>query len=352
MNKKIHYERKLMSQITIKPKISIIIPVYNGEKYLADCLNSILEQSFKEFELIIINDGSTDNTENVIEQFKNIDSRIKSFNQENGGQGQARNRGLKMAQANYISFIDGDDIIAPNFLWELLHDIEEHHADIVICNWEYYKGNKKNERKNKNPFLKQESFEGKNVEYLLARKIYFTVNMLYRKDFLINNNVYYGEGFLYEDFQFFVNSFIKANKVYINPNFLYYVRLHEESATRTKLNTMVHYEGFIKAIENSLKDANFRSDYGAFYVYQYFLNRARLYSKKRIPKKSSRPFIKETFEILNKYNYQINIPKNTSNLTKIIMTKILPKSQVTLFLVYRDITLNKYINIIFKLFKR
>jgi len=331
-----------MLELNYNCEISIVIPVYNGEKYLSDCINSILKQTFEDFELIIIDDGSIDNTADIIQQFKNQDYRIRFIRQTNRGQGHARNRGLKLASADYVCFIDADDTLSSNFLSELYNDITKYNADIAISNWEYYTKDSNLYRKNLNPFKKYEILSGKKVEDILSEKIYFTVNKLYRKDFLNTNQIAYGEGFIYEDFQFFVTSFTKAKKVVINPKFLYYVRLNSQSVTKTNHNTRLHYEGFLKAIENSLEHTNFRSQHGAFYVYRYFLNRMQLYSQKRMPKTYSRDFNKDVFRVLNKYKFELNFPDNTSLSTKIIMKKILPKSQVSLFLIHRKISSNKY----------
>ena len=91
------------------PKISIIVPVYNTEKYLPRCIDSILNQTFKDFELILINDGSTDLSAEIIEDYARMDKRIKTLHIENSGQGAARNRGLDIATGDYIGFVDSDD---------------------------------------------------------------------------------------------------------------------------------------------------------------------------------------------------------------------------------------------------
>lgn len=104
----------------MKPKISIIIPIYNAEAYLHDCLQSVQRQTFTEFEVICVNDGSPDNSTTICKDFINKDSRFSLINQTNGGVSSARNRGLKVASGKYICFIDSDDIIEPHFLEHLL----------------------------------------------------------------------------------------------------------------------------------------------------------------------------------------------------------------------------------------
>ena len=98
------------------PKFSIIIPVYNVEKYLVECLESIVNQSFKDFEVICVNDGSTDNSLEILQKYAENDERFKVLNQENQGQGIARNNALNIANGEYILFVDPDDFIELNML--------------------------------------------------------------------------------------------------------------------------------------------------------------------------------------------------------------------------------------------
>lgn len=95
----------------MNPEVSIIVSIYNTENYLRRCIDSILTQSFENFELILVNDESTDNSGKIIDEYKSKDKRIKVIHKENGGQGSARNRGLDIAKGNYIGFVDSDDWI-------------------------------------------------------------------------------------------------------------------------------------------------------------------------------------------------------------------------------------------------
>ncbi len=112
--------------------ISIIIPVYNGEKYIRDCVENIIKQSYNNYELIIVNDGSTDNTKSILETYN--DKRVKLYNIENGGVSKARNYGLKMAQGDFILFVDADDILADNALEVLINQARTTKADIIRFN--------------------------------------------------------------------------------------------------------------------------------------------------------------------------------------------------------------------------
>ena len=113
--------------------ISIIIPVYNVEIYIEQCLDSIKKQSYQNFEVIIVNDGSQDNTESICKKIAQSDARFKYFSKENGGVSSARNFGLDNANGHYITFIDGDDWVDPNHLEILIKSITENNSDIAIC---------------------------------------------------------------------------------------------------------------------------------------------------------------------------------------------------------------------------
>jgi glycosyltransferase involved in cell wall biosynthesis len=115
------------------PTISIIVPIYNVEKYLNKCIKSILVQSFTDFELILVNDGSTDKCGEICDQYREMDNRITVIHKQNGGVSSSRNAGLKIARGDYIAFIDPDDSIEPNMYEVLLNSILEHNADLVVC---------------------------------------------------------------------------------------------------------------------------------------------------------------------------------------------------------------------------
>ena len=118
------------------PKISIIIPVYNVAEYLPKCLDSILTQTLSDIEIICINDGSTDNSSDILQNYSSKDKRIKIVNQSNQGISAARNAGLKIVQSEYVMFVDSDDYIAPDMAEKLYRTMETDKPDVVICSAE------------------------------------------------------------------------------------------------------------------------------------------------------------------------------------------------------------------------
>ena len=115
------------------PKLSVIIPIYNTEKYLRDCIESILAQTFTDFELILVDDGSADRSGAICDEYCQLDGRIKVIHQKNGGVTVARKRGTEAASGDYISFIDSDDWIEPNMYHDMWKKADMYNADIVFC---------------------------------------------------------------------------------------------------------------------------------------------------------------------------------------------------------------------------
>lgn len=115
--------------------ISVIVPVYNAEKYISKCIDSILSQTFKDFELILINDGSTDNSDLICGKYASIDNRVKVFHKQNGGAGSARNLGVQKAVGDWIMFVDADDWIEPECL-DICSKYISRNIDLIVfsCN--------------------------------------------------------------------------------------------------------------------------------------------------------------------------------------------------------------------------
>ena len=136
-------KEELEQAVMTSPVISVIIPVYNTEKYLRCCIDSVLAQTYKDFELLLIDDGSTDSSGAICDEYAEKDTRVRVFHKENGGVSSARNLGLDNARGNWIMFVDGDDWIAPNTLIQILCKADETNADVVIVDFEFACPNKK-----------------------------------------------------------------------------------------------------------------------------------------------------------------------------------------------------------------
>lgn len=130
-------EERIMEK---KQLVSVIIPVYNTEKYLRKCVDSVLNQTYRDLEVWLIDDGSTDNSGNLCDQYAQTDTRVRVFHKENAGQGVARNIALDKCTGEYIAFVDSDDWIESNFVENLVFEIEKANADICICGYCAYTG--------------------------------------------------------------------------------------------------------------------------------------------------------------------------------------------------------------------
>lgn len=212
-------------------KLSVIIPVYNVEKYIEDCLYSVLNQTFKEIEIILVNDGSTDNSALIIEQIGQEDDRIKIIKQKNQGLGSARNTGIKHSTTPYLIFIDSDDFIEKNMI-EVLYTLAiRNDSDIVKCRYIKVKENGYKsaivsslwEDNNRKTFFKN---------ILSLNYLSVSWDAIYKKSLFTENNLYFPDMY-YEDVGFCFKLFYYAKKVDFSNDILYNWRQREGSITRT-----------------------------------------------------------------------------------------------------------------------
>lgn len=298
-------------------KVSIIMPCYNSANYIEETLDSVLKQTYEgEIEVLLLDDASTDNTVEVISKKisenrrTNIQILLKT-DSENKGQGFRRNKGIKEATGEYVLFFDSDDLIHEDLIKTSIDNMLPT-MDCMMFDWAFYYPEDNNTvYVNREQYLLQEELRGSECENLLTAQTYFTVNKLYKRVFLLNNNILFGEGYLYEDFEFYTLVAQTAKYIGILPNIFYKVRVHDESSTKSSITTLKHYESFLKAIEKSCQIMNFRKDLSTYNLYKYFVLRSLIYSVQRIPNKRGlrTRFIKETMKILNTYGGEYAVPE-------------------------------------------
>ena len=216
------------------PKISVIVPVYNTEKYIEKCLQSILSQTMNDIEIIVVNDGSTDNSENVIKQIEknnNTKIQIKYFKKENGGLSDARNYGVKKATGKYISFIDSDDYIDKN-LYKNLEEYINKDIDVIKFKMETVDENYKTIEKLNGPVFETTTGE-KAFEYMCIEDTFLDVACiyLYKREFFIKNNFKYMLNTYHEDFGLTPLIIIQAKTIVSTKYFGYYYLQRENSIT-------------------------------------------------------------------------------------------------------------------------
>lgn len=219
-------------------KVSIIIPVFNVESYIYECLESLKNQTYQNFELIIVDDGSRDNSLNIIKSFMKInkDMSIYLIVDENHGVAHARNQALKHAKGDFIMFIDPDDYVSPVFVEDLLKGIESSKADIAICDFV-----KVFEADNNRELVISLSdhgdilYSGSEVAILMLEgKVGgYLCNKIFRRENLITNNFYLEEGIHMEDLFPVFKEILRAQKVYYCSKPLYYYRQRKGSAVYT-----------------------------------------------------------------------------------------------------------------------
>lgn len=221
-----------------KPIISVIVPVYNVEDYLAKCLDSILNQTFSNIEIICVNDGSTDGSRKILEEYKKRDFRIKIVDKENGGLSSARNAGMKVAQGEFYSFIDSDDWIDKTMLEKLYENITTLNSDISICAvHQFDETNQKID--DSNPYYTLEffdkTFDNRAFSYKDTKPFIMDVcvmawNKLYRRSLIEECNAEFPDGLIFEDGPFFFTIFFKTDRVSIVRDFLYYYRINRKNS--------------------------------------------------------------------------------------------------------------------------
>lgn len=211
------------------PLISVIIPVYNTEKYLEACLNSIVNQTYRNLEIILIDDGSTDNSPNICDKFAETDSRIKVIHKKNEGVSKARNTGLLYATGDYFHFPDSDDYLEPDTYDYLLNLIDEHKCDAVA--FEHFVTYPNNEITHKMDKSFYGLLDSVNAQKRLVTGCQFCCNKLYKKE-LIDGIKFREDIFRGEDTLFAAQVLKNAASVWFDSRPLYHYVQSEESACR------------------------------------------------------------------------------------------------------------------------
>ena len=251
-------------------KLSIIIPVYNVEKYLEECLDSVSKQTLKDIEIICIDDGSTDNSLNILKEYSKKDKRIKIISKENGGQASARNLGIREAKGEYIAFIDSDDFIEDTMFEELYNKAEENNLDIAMCKIALYDNHTEEIKKHLWYYMlgvfrdfEKEVFNHKDTKEFTCEISVTPYNKIYKASLIKNNNILFPEGLIFEDEKFFYDTYLRAKRVSIVDEFLYYYRTNRKGSTVdiTKENDYTDIIPIFKQIRETFKETGNYEDY-------------------------------------------------------------------------------------------
>lgn len=221
-----------------KPAISILVPCYNVEKYLRECLDSIMNQTFTDYEAICINDGSTDTTLSILEEYAAKDSRFKIIDKKNSGYGASMNKGIDAAIGKYIGIVESDDYIEPEMFEHLYKEAEEHSLDLVRCLYREFNDMKSSVRIIDDSKIKLYEF-GKVFEPKEQKHIFFIAPAIwagmYNREFLNANNIRFLEtpGASYQDTSFAFKVYASAKRVKVIPEVLHNYRINENSSVNS-----------------------------------------------------------------------------------------------------------------------
>ena len=215
------------------PKISIIVPFYNTEKYIERCLTSLVNQTVSDIEIVCINDGSNDNSLEIVKTFANKDLRIKILEQENLKQGAARNNGTKIAVGEYIGFVDSDDWVDLDYFEKLYNAAKKYNSDIALATNVRIGNGKTKKRLN----IKKEEVKTnlqEKFDICSLAKNPCPTNKIYRLNMLKNHNIFWPEGCYCEDKLFVTKAVYFANSVVSVPDIYYYYFRNPDSTVNSK----------------------------------------------------------------------------------------------------------------------
>ena len=276
-------------------KVSIIVPAYNVEQYIEKCLQSLVNQTLKEIEIIVVNDGSTDGTKQKIEEFLiKYPDKIKYLEKENGGLSDARNYGIPHAKGKYIGFVDSDDYVELNMFEEMYKKAEEEQADMVECDfiWEY---------PNKKRIDVGRIYQTKKEAFIYARVVAW--NKLIKKETLEIANIKFPKGLRYEDTEFFYKLLPSLNKIsFVKIPMVHYIQRSNSIANTQNERVKEIFEIWDNIIEFYKQNRLFEEYKNEIeYTYTRFLLCSSLLRIVKVKDKKVRKELeKRTWEELNK----------------------------------------------------
>ena len=260
-------EYKDKKNIIETPKVSVIIPVYNTENYLRQCLDSLVNQTLQEIEIICVNDGSTDNSLKILYEYEKKDSRFHIISQKNQGPGAARNIGLHRALGKHLIFLDSDDWFESDFLKKMISRAEKTNADVVICKADEYDTTSQKYFSGdwmlKTQYIPSQLFS----PLLISEHIFqFTYGMawdkLYKTDYILNSKLEFPSLNNSEDLVFVFSSLFCAKKISIYPQIFIHHRINRKSSVSNsrEKNPDAPYQAF-QMVKNILEEKNLMSQF-------------------------------------------------------------------------------------------
>ena len=280
--------------------ISIIVPIYNASKYLKKCLDSLVNQTKKELEFILINDGSTDDSESIIKSYE--DDRIKYFKRSNHGIGKTRNFGINKSTGKYIMFLDSDDYLKADACEVLYKRIEKEKLDLVVC--DFYRVN--------SSVLEEKINDFKNTSLKDNPKLLLDINLapwnkIYRSDLIKDNEIKFVEDLKYEDAPFVALALLKSKKIgKVNKALVYYM-VHDKSETTVRDERIFDIIKIVDIIRGYFKNYDWSRDVVDMLTIKILVN-YNIQQRNISDKKLRNKFIDSTFDY-----FERNIPNYRQN---------------------------------------
>ena len=225
--------------------VSIIIPVYNVEKYLRQCLDSVINQTYKDIEIIVVNDCSPDNSLQIIKEYQQKDDRIVLVDLEkNGGVGLARKEGMKVAKGKYITFVDSDDWVKKDYIEVLYNSIIKYNTDVVFSKFERYDNNSKNiiNNKEKINYYNKVICSINDKKNLILSEPKILINLIIKKDFIVANNITFPKEVPGEDVLFILKLIAINSKIIYIKDTVYFYRENRDSSIMTDINKKLNFD--------------------------------------------------------------------------------------------------------------
>ena len=287
-----------------KPKVSVVVPVYNSEKYLQKCIESLLNQTLQDIEIIVVNDGSTDSSVSILQRYcHQYPSKIVYLSQKNQGQSVARNRGVEICRGEYIGFLDSDDEATPLMFESMYNQAKKEHADLAVCNYVYATSKK----------MKQVNITGSISQHSLLIDCFVDPwNKLYKAEILKSNHIIFPVGYYYEDTAWFAYTVPYIKKLaYINDCLIIHYKREGSAMNFIDSKRVEHIFPVMASVLSFYQEKGFYEQYRN--QLEYFYSKILLCSSmRRISKINDKTIrkqlIRKTFQLLNQYfpDYKTN----------------------------------------------
>ncbi len=327
------------------PKVSIIIPIYNSEKYIHQCIDSVLNQTLKDIEIILMDDGSSDNSSSICDIYARKDKRIKVIHKKNSGYGDNVNKGIQLATGEYIGIVEGDDFVEPDMYEKLYNNAHLNNTDITKCYFYFFNQFRKKQNK-KHLFIKNSVIEPRHSfsvkEYPLILTYHASIwAAIYRRSFIQNIKLPTTPRASYQDFPFVFEALLKAKNISIVPEYLIHYRCEKKQNSssvkpgRDVLYLIEHAQYIQNLLKNMCLYQKYKKEffryitsclYGYFrilpeqYAENYYTELVKFYKKNKadIPWKELPPNLNQFIHllILDKKNELFLIKKRQSKLYK------------------------------------